>query len=153
MDVEGRLAALGLSLPTDLPPPAGDYEPFRLVQGFGSLSAQVPGYGPDAPVGRIGAELTLEQGRVAARDAALNALGRIRQALDGFDRLVGLLHLAGHVASSGAFLDQPAVVDGASALLASALGERGRHSRTAYGPRRLPKNVPIELEITFAYRV
>jgi hypothetical protein len=149
--VEDRLAELGLTLPAELPPPAGAYEPFRLINGWGSLAAQVPGYGPGAPRGRVGAELTFEQGRLAARMCALNALGRLRQALGGFDRLVGLLHVAGHVASSDDFLDQPGILDGASELINAALGERGRHSRTAYGAGRLPKDIPIELEITFVY--
>jgi hypothetical protein len=95
--------------------------------------------------------LTFEQGRLAARVSALNALGRLRQALGGFDRLVGLLHMAGHVASSDDFLDQPGILDGASELLVPALGERGQHSRTAYAAARLPKDIPIELEITFVY--
>jgi len=150
-DVENRLAELGLALPTELPPPAGAYEPFRLINGWGSLAAQVPGYGPEAPHGRIGAELTFDQGRVAARICALNALARLRQALGGFERLVGLHHLAGYVASSDDFLDQPGILDGASELLVAALGDRGKHSRSAYGPSRLPRNIPIELEITFIY--
>lgn len=152
MTVQTRLAQLGLSLPEELPLPAGAYEPFRLSNGFGSLSAQVPGYGPEAPVGRVGLELTLAQGVHAAERSALNALGRIEQALGGFDRLLGLLHLAAHVASSEDFYDQPTVADGASELLVAALGARGKHSRTAFAPAKLPKNVPIELEITFAYR-
>jgi hypothetical protein len=150
-DVEGRLAELGLVLPAELPPPAGAYEPFRLINGWGTLAAQVPGYGPEAPRGRVGAELTFEQGRRAARMSALNSLGRLREALGGFDRLVGLLHMAGHVASSDDFLDQPGILDGASELIVAALGERGRHSRTAYRATRLPKDIPIELEITFVY--
>src|SRR5262249_30472529 len=148
-----RLAELGLVIPTELPPLAGAYEPFRLINGYGSLAAQVPGYGPEAPRGRVGAELTVEQGRLAARTCALNALGRLRQALGGFDRLVGLLHVAGHVASSDDFLEQPGILDGASEVLVAALGERGKHSRTAYPHARLPRDIPIELEITFAYLI
>ena len=150
-EVESRLAELGLVLPDELPPPAGAYEPFRLINGFGSLAAQVPGYGPEAPRGRVGAELTVQQGRLAARTCALNSLARLRQALGGFDRLVGLLHVAGHVASSDDFLEQPGILDGASELLVAALGERGMHSRTAYPAARLPRDIPIELEITFVY--
>ena len=150
--VVARLAARGLSLPADLPKPAGAYEPFRLWRGTGYLAAQVPGYGPGSFPGRLGIELTLENGRAAAARAALNALGRLHQALIGFDRLEGLLHVAGHVASSDDFWDQPEVLDGASELLTYALGDRGLHSRTAFPVPRLPKNVSIELEITFAYR-
>jgi len=146
-----RLAAKGLSLTRDLPKPAGLYAPFRLHTGTGYLAAQVPGYGPEGLTGRIGIELSLEQGQRAAERAALNALGRIHQALAGFDRLIGLLHVAGHVASADDFRDQPEVLDGASRLFNEVLLERGVHSRTAYPAPRLPKNVSIELEITFAY--
>ena len=146
-----RLADRGLALPKDLPKPAGLYAPFRLHNGTGYLAAQVPGYGPEGMTGRVGIELNVDQGRRAAERAALNALGRIHEALGGFDRLVGLLHVAGHVASADDFRDQPEVLDGASRLFAEVLLERGSHSRTAYPAPRLPKNISIELEITFAY--
>jgi len=149
--VMARLSARGLILPNDLPKPAGAYDPYRLWQGTGYLAAQVPGYGPDNFPGRLGAELTIAEGRAAAARAALNAIGRLHQALSGLDRLEGLLHVAGHVASMDDFWEQPEVLDGASELLADVLGDRGRHSRTAFPVPRLPKNVSIELEITFAY--
>ncbi len=149
MRIEDRLARLGLVLPSELPAPAGAYEPVRLLAGAGSLAAQVPG--PEHPRGRVGAELTVEAGCAAARSAALNAVARLRQALEDLDRLVGLLHVAGHVASADGFLDQPRVLDAASELLTGVLGARGRHTRTAFGPARLPLDVSIELEITFLY--
>ena len=147
-----RLSARGLAIPSDLPKPAGVYAPYRLWRGTGYLAAQVPGYGPGNFPGRVGAEPTLADGQAAAERAALNALGRLHEALSGFDRLEGLLHVAGHVASTDDFWDQPEVLDGASRLFAYALGDRGVHSRTAFPVPRLPKNVSIELEITFAYR-
>jgi hypothetical protein len=149
--VLARLEALGVELPGSPPAPAGLYEPFRLHRGLGFLAAQVPGYSPEL-MGQVGAALTPDQGRQAARLAALNALGRIQQALQGFDRLEGLLHLAGHVASAETFRDQPWVLDGASELFVQALGDRGKHSRTAYSPLLLPRGLSIELEITFAYQ-
>ena len=102
-------------------------------------------------MGRVGSELTLADGVRAAERAALNSLERIRQALGGFERFRGLIHVAGHVASAESFLDQPEVLDGASSLFLAVLGEHGKHSRTAYPHLRLPKNICIELEITFAY--
>lgn len=149
-EVRTRLAERGLALPTDLPPPAGAYEPSRLHAGLGFLAAQVPG--PAHLTGRVGAELSVAAGTLAAEDAALNALGRIHEALDGLDRLVGLLHVAGHVAAASGFLDAPAILDGASRLFTEALADRGRHTRTAFLAPRLPKDVAIELEITFAFR-
>jgi YjgF/chorismate_mutase-like, putative endoribonuclease len=149
-DVIVRLSELGLELPKNPPPPAGDYAPFRLYAGIGFLAAQTSGYDGQFS-GQVGGVLTLPQGQDAAQRAALNALARIYQALDGFDRLVGLLHVAGHVCSAPDFFDQPEVLDGASRIFNHALGDRGQHSRTAYAPIHLPKHITIELEITFAY--
>lgn len=150
-EVLHRLRERGLELPDAPPPPAGQYEPFRLHNGIGFLAAQTPGYDP-ALRGRVGRELTPEQGRKAAEIAGLNALARIHEALGGFDRLEGLLHVAGHVASAEGFENQPAVLDGTSELFLYALGPQGKHSRTAYAPSQLPRGISIELEITFAYR-
>ncbi|MEV7227193.1 RidA family protein [Polymorphospora sp. NPDC051019] len=147
-----RLTELGLRLPTDPPPPAGAYLPYRLHNGMGFLAAQVSGSGPDALTGRVGAELSTRHGQQAARAAGLNALARLYQALDGFERLECLLHVAGHVASADTFWDQPMVLDGASLLFTDVLGERGGHTRTAFSHPRLPHNICVELEITFAYR-
>ena len=147
-----RLAELGLSLPDSPPPPAGQYVPFRLHAGIGFLAAQTSGYDEDFR-GQVGQELTLRQGQLAAQRAALNALARIHQSLGGFARLIGLLHVAGHVSSAPDFYDQPEVLDGASTVFNNVLQERGQHSRTAYAHLHLPKRIAIELEITFAYEV
>lgn len=145
-----RLEELGLSLPSDLPPPAGSYAPYRLLKGMGFLAAQTPGYDQRFQ-GQVGRDLSLEEGRAAAQLTALNSLARIHQALGGFDRLVGLGHVAGHVCSAPDFFDQPEVLDGASQLFNVVLGDRGQHSRTAYAAIHLPKHISIELEITFVY--
>ena len=146
-----RLQARGLSLPIPAAP-AGLYEPYRLDHGTGYLAGQLPSQdGRYVYLGRVGAELTLEDGRQAAALAALSALARIRQALDGFSRLRGLLRVDGFVASAEGFLDQPQVLDGASAVFLLALGDRGKHARSAFAPGRLPKNNSIELVVTFAY--
>ena len=93
------------------------YDPYRLDRGVGYLAAQLPSLdGKYVLLGRVGAELNPEQGREAAQLAALSALARIHQALEGFDRLRGLLRVDGFVASADGFFDQPAVLDGASAL-------------------------------------
>lgn len=149
--IESRLAALGLVLPKNPPLPAGKYEPFRLHDGTAYLAAQTSGYDDPSLLGRVGIELTLADGIRAAERAALNSLAAIRNALGGFERFHGLLHVAGHVASADDFLDQPEVLDGASSLFLSVLGESGKHTRTAYPHLRLPKNICIELEVTFAY--
>jgi enamine deaminase RidA (YjgF/YER057c/UK114 family) len=149
--IVNRLQARGLTLPVPSAP-AGMYEPYRLDRGTGYLAAQMPSKdGRYVHLGRVGAELTVDDGRQAASLAGLSALARIRQALDGFSRLRGLLRVDGFVASADGFLDQPQVLDGASAVFLLALGDRGKHARTAFAPARLPKNNSIELVVTFAY--
>lgn len=151
-EVIKKLKELGLELPSEPPPPAGDYVSYRLHGGIGFLAAQTSGYDGTFS-GQVGNSLTLEQGQKAAERTALYALARIHQALGGFDKLIGLLHVAGHVCSAPDFFDQPEVLDGASRVFNYGLGERGQHSRTAYAPTHLPKKITIELEITFAYTV
>jgi enamine deaminase RidA (YjgF/YER057c/UK114 family) len=145
------LATHGHTLPVPSAP-AGLYEPYRLERGTGYLAAQMPSRdGQYVLLGRVGAELTPAEGRQAAALAALSALARIRQALGGFARLRGLLRVDGFVASSDGFFDQPQVLDGASEVFLLALGDRGKHARTAFAPPRLPRNNSIELIVTFAY--
>lgn len=149
--VLARLEEQGLALPAPSPP-AGRYEPFRLARGTGYLAAQLPSRdGRYVLQGRVGEELTLEEGHQAAALTALSAIARIHQALGGLDRLDGLLRVDGYVASAEGFVDQPQVLDGASELFLWALGERGRHARTAFAVGRLPKNNSVELVVTFAY--
>ena len=121
--------------------------------GIGFLSGQFPIIdGKLAYAGRVGAELTPAQGAEAAAAAAMNVLAQIRKLLGTFDQLEGLLRLDGYVASADTFLGQPAVLDAASELLIAALGEKGRHARTAVSTARLPLNAPIELAVTFAVK-
>ena len=146
-----RLKERGLVLPVPAPP-AGKYDPFRLARGTGYLAAQLPSReGRWVLQGRVGAELTLEEGRQAAALTALSAIARIHQALSGLERLESLLRVDGYVASADTFVDQPEVLDAASELFLWALGERGRHARTAFAVAHLPKNNSIELVVTFAY--
>lgn len=147
MSISARLAQLGLTLP---PPPAvgGAYVPARIAGSLLYISGQFPiRDGRAAFVGRIGAELTLDDGRAAARLAALNVLAQIDAALGGFERLRGLVRLDGHLLTAPGFTDHPRVLDGASELLNAVLAERGRHARTIFGPATLPWNMPVELVV------
>jgi enamine deaminase RidA (YjgF/YER057c/UK114 family) len=149
--VLARLAARGWALP-EPPPPAGMYEPFRLDRGVGYLAGQFPAReGKYVLRGRVGAELSVAEGKEAAALTALVVLARIRQALDGFERLRGLLRVDGVVASSDDFLDQPAILEGASEVFLLGLGERGKHARTALGVPRLPLDNSVKLVVTFGY--
>jgi enamine deaminase RidA (YjgF/YER057c/UK114 family) len=133
-------------------PPAGAYQSVVIRGGIGAVSGQFPSLdGKLVLPGRVGAELTEEQGFKAAQLAALNILSQIAAALNGFDRLGGLIRLDGHVASVPGYVMQPRVLDGASQLLTAALGSKlGAHTRTAYSAEQLPLGSCIELSVLFA---
>lgn len=149
--VLGRLAARGLELPRPSTP-AGAYVPV-VVRGLqGSVAGQFPlRDGKLLFTGRVGEERTEEEGRRAAEAAALNVLAQLHAHV-GFERLDGLLHLSGHVASARHFQRQPEVLDGASDLLRYALGDAGVHTRAAYAPAHLPWDLTVEIVVTFAVR-
>jgi enamine deaminase RidA (YjgF/YER057c/UK114 family) len=139
---ERRLAELGLELPAPRPR-AGLYEGWVSAGDLLFLSGQ----GADGWVGRLGADLTVEQGRAAARDCALNLLAQARNALGSLDQVAQVVKLAGFVACTPDFTAVPAVVDGASTLLVELFGDRGRHARSAVGVAALPLGFAVELEL------
>lgn len=150
--VERRLAELGLELSAP-PRPAGNYQPWILQDSWLVLSGQFPIVNGELRYrGRVGTELTESQGREAAALAALNVLAQIRAALGGFGRLSTLLRVEGHVASAPDWNNAPRVLDGASDLFVAVLGDRGRHTRTAFTPPQLPLNLSVELVVTAAVR-
>jgi enamine deaminase RidA (YjgF/YER057c/UK114 family) len=139
---ERRLAELGLRLPP-LRPTAGRYEGWVHAGDLLFLAGQ----GADGWVGRLGADLDVEQGRRAARDCALNLLAQTRDALGSLDRVDQVVKLVGFVACTPEFAAVPAVVDGASALLLELFGARGRHARSAVGVAALPLGFAVEVEL------
>jgi enamine deaminase RidA (YjgF/YER057c/UK114 family) len=148
MNVEDRLAKLGLQLPSP-PQPAGKYRPALLAGGLLFVSGQLPLLDGELKYrGKVGAELSEVQAGEAARLAALNVLAQIKAELGGFDRLVSLARLEGHVASAPGFTEQPRVLDHASNLFIEALGERGAHTRSAFAAVQLPLDAVIELVVT-----
>lgn len=135
------------------PAPVGGYAPVVIRRGIGFVSGQFPiRDGALAFRGRVGLDLSLEQGRAACEIAALNVLAQIHAATGGFASLDGLLRLEGHVASADGFDAQPAILDAASHVLTDRLGDKGTHTRTAFAPRRLPLDAAVELCVTFATR-
>ncbi|MEO6666331.1 MAG: RidA family protein [Nitrospiria bacterium] len=147
MSAEARLRVLGLTLP----PPPKPVASYVLAVQSGDLlfvSGMLPmREGVPAWTGKVGRELSVEQGAEAAKLACLNALAVIRAELGTLDRVARVVRLSGHVASVEGFTNQPAVVNGASDLLVSIFGEAGRHARLALGAYQLPLNAPIELEL------
>ena len=152
MKPEERLAQLGLKLPAPSRP-AGNYVAFVEAGNLLFISAQFPiDNGVLRYVGRIGAELSEEEGYAAARLAGLNVLSQIQAALGTFERLTQLVRVEGHVASAPQFKNQPRILDGASDLFVAVLGERGHHTRAAFAPERLPLDLAVELVVTVAIR-
>jgi enamine deaminase RidA (YjgF/YER057c/UK114 family) len=145
-DAYARLAELGLTLPQVVPPLAA-YVPAVQSGNYVYVSGQLPLVDGKLPhVGKLGAEVTVEQGAELARTCALNALAAI-ESLVGLGRVVKIVKVTGFVASAEGFTGQPAVINGASQLFGDVLGEIGRHARSAVGVAELPLGAPVEVEV------
>ncbi|MBL8383624.1 MAG: RidA family protein [Burkholderiales bacterium] len=151
--IENRLASLGLVLPAPVTPPPGLVLPFRFVRIQGTR-AYVAGHGPQnpdgslaAPLGKVGRELSVEEGYAAARLTALSVLGSLRRALGDLDRVRAWSRVFGMVNSAPGFNRQPAVINGFSDLILELWGaEAGAHARSAVGMAELPFDIPVEVE-------
>lgn len=144
--VEARLQSLGIVLPA-APNPVANYVPSYLAGNLLFISGQIS-RGADGSVatGRLGAGLTVEQGRAAARLSALNVLAQIKAAVGDLDRVAHIVKLTGFVNATPEFVDHPQVVNGASDLMVEALGDRGRHTRAAVGVSSLPMGCAVEVD-------
>ena len=147
--IESRLAALGVTLPTPAAP-AANYVPFVRTGDLLWVSGQIP-MGPNGIefVGKLGADTDIDTGRAAARLCAINLLAQVRAATGDLEKLVRVVKLTGFVNSTLEFGDHPKVVNGASDFLVEALGDRGRHARSAVGVAGLPFGVAVEIEGIF----
>lgn len=146
---ETRLAELGVVLP-DAPAPAANYVPSVIVGDTVYVSGQISQDVDGFIIGKIGAELTVEQGAAAARTCAISLLAQLKAACDGdLSRLVRVVKLTGFVNSTPDFTDQPKVINGASDFLVEALGDAGKHARSAVSAGALPFNVAVEIEGIF----
>jgi enamine deaminase RidA (YjgF/YER057c/UK114 family) len=152
MRIEQRLEALGLALPQPMTPPTGVRLPFANVRVRGNR-AYIAGHGPlnpDGslwqPLGKIGADLTLEQGYAAARATALAILGSLKRELGDLDRVTAWLRVFGMVNVAPGFTNTPAVINGFSDLILDLYGDAGRHARSAVGMAELPFRIPVEIE-------
>ena len=148
-----RVQALGLTLPSPSQPIA-NYINHVVSQNQLFISGQIPLIdGKPAYVGRLGESLSEEEGIQAAELAALGLLAQLSDALgDDLSRLVRVLRLGVFIASSAEFKQQSVVANGASNLLVNALGEKGRHVRTAVGVSSLPAGVAVEVDAIFELR-
>lgn len=146
--IDARLAELGIALPP-APAPAANYVPYVVTGNLVFISGQVAGTPDEKHLGKLGAELTVEQGQKAARACALNILAQLRQACGDLDRVRRCVKLGGFVNCAPDFADMPKVVNGASDLMVEVFGDAGRHARFAVGTNVLPRNVATEVEAIF----
>ncbi|MBX6378761.1 MAG: RidA family protein [Clostridia bacterium] len=146
---EERLRDLGIALP-EVPAPAALYVPARRSGPFVFVSGQLPVWeGRILHRGRVGAEVTLEEAREAARLCGLNCLAAARSLLGALDILAGVAQVIGFVRSAAGFDRQPEVVNGASELFVQVFGERGQHARAAVGVSELPRGACVEIACVF----
>jgi enamine deaminase RidA (YjgF/YER057c/UK114 family) len=148
--IEERLAEKGYELPAVFAPPSGVEFSFDLVRISGNL-AYVSGHGPidGAEVlvqGKVGADVTLEQGYEAARLTGLSILASLKAELGELDRVTGWVKALGLVNCSPGFNVTPAVINGFSDLILDLWGDAGRHARSAIGAAELPFEIPVEIE-------
>ena len=149
MSIEQKLADLGVTL-TDAPAPAANYVPSVKVGDILYVSGQISNDANGLILGKLGDTMELEAGVAAARTCAINLLSQVKAACDGdLDRLVRVVKLTGFVNSTGDYTEQPKVINGASDFLAEALGDKGRHSRSAVSAASLPFGVAVEIEGIF----
>lgn len=148
--IEARLRHLSIELPRPAPP-AGTYVPYVLMGSLLFVSGQLPQWNGELRfLGRVGSELTIDDGYAAARLCGLNLLAQAQDACGGnLDRIARVVRLGGFVLASPAFTDHPKVINGASDLMQDVFGPPGRHARFAVGAPSLPLGAAVEVEGIF----
>src|SRR5437879_3489885 len=147
MSFEARLAELKIELPP-APKPVASYVPAVRADDLLFLSGTGPFKdGKIVYAGKLGKDLTVEQGYEAAKLTLLNALAIVKQELGSLNQIKRVVRMSGHVASAEGFTQQPQVLNGASDLLVEIFGESGRHARVAVGAAELPRGASIEIEV------
>ena len=151
-DFEAKLNALGVTLP-DAPAPAANYVPFVQTGNTLYISGQISA-GPDELIlGKLGDTMDVAAGAKAAKTCAISLLAQVKAGCGGdLDRLERVLKLTGFVNSTADFTEQPKVINGASDFLVEALGDAGRHARSAVSAASLPLGVAVEIEGIFQIR-
>lgn len=145
--IEERLRELGIELP---PPPSAvaSYVPVRVSGSLAFVAGQVPLVeGEMLHPGKLGTDISVEQGAEAARRCALQALAALREALGSLDRVRGIVQVSVFVASAAGFTDESKVANGASDLLVEVFGDAGRHARAAVGVAELPLGASVEVAL------
>ena len=149
---ESKLTGMGVTLP-DAPAPAANYVPYVQVGDILYVSGQISKDDSGLIVGKMGDDMDTAGGAAAAKVCAISLLAQVKAACDGdLDRLVRVIKLTGFVNSTSDYTEQPAVVNGASDFIGEALGEAGKHARSAVSAASLPFGVAVEIEGIFQIR-
>ncbi len=150
-EIDTKLGELGLALPQSAAPVAA-YVPVVITGGLAYVSGQLPFIEGKLVTGRLGEDVSLEQGTAAAQACALMLLAQLKAALGSLERIERIVKLGVFVNSAANFTDQPKVGNGASDLMAALLGDAGRHARSAVGVPTLPLGVAVEIDAIVAVR-
>lgn len=148
MSIADKMASLGIALPP-APAPAANYVPFVKEGNLLFIAGQVPraADGSLPFVGKVGKELSQQQGYEAAKLCALNCLAQMHAALGSLDKVKRIVQVRGFVNCVETFGNQPEVINGASDLIVQIFGDKGKHARAAVGTNALPRNVATEVEL------
>ena len=144
-DIDAKLAELGLALPVAAAPVAA-YVPVVVAGGLAHVSGQLPFIDGKLVTGRLGEDVSLDEGYAAARACGLMILAQLKAALGSLERVERVVKLGAFVSSSATFTDQPKVANGASELMATLFGEAGKHARSAGGVPVLPLGAAVEVD-------
>lgn len=149
MSINNRLNSLGINLP-EASAPAGNYVPYVQAGDMIYISGQISNGTEGLILGKLGNDMDVEAGALAARACGLHLIAQLKAACGGdLDRVVKVVKLGGFVNSTPEFVDQPKVINGASDLMVEIFGDAGRHARAAVSAASLPLGVAVEIEGTF----
>ena len=150
MSIEEKLKELKIQIP-EAPAPVGAYVAFKIIGNLLYISGQLP-IGPDGEMikGKIGKDLSLEDGQKASRYCVINILSQVKKSLNGdLTKVKNCIKITGFVNSTENFKDQPKVINPASEILSSLFGERGKHTRAAVSTNSLPLGAAVEIDAIF----
>ena len=150
MSIEKKLADLNIQL-HEAPDPVGAYVAYKIIGSFLYISGQLPISGDGKMIkGKIGKELKIDDGQKAAKLCAINILAQAKKAMNGdLNKIKNCVKITGFVNSSNDFVDQPKVINPASEILSTALGEKGKHARAAVSTNSLPLGAAVEIDAIF----
>ena len=150
MSVEEKIKQLNIEIPKS-PKPVGAYVAFRIVNKLVYISGQISfDQNGNLIKGKVGSELSLEQGQEAAKACAINIISQLKSACDGdLEKVKSCIKINGYVNSTDNFLDQPKVINAASELIVNVFGEKGKHARAAVSVNSLPLGAAVEIESIF----